>query len=1348
MTSDPVAGTAPAPTRRRWLRWVAVLLGVLVALTLFAWLALPPLLKPQIEQRASAELGRPVRIGELSFEPWALRLGVSDLSIGPAAGAADTEPLLQVRRIVMDLSARSLLRLAPVIESLDIEGPKLRLARLGEGRYDIDDLIRRFADRPQPAQPAKPQHFALFNLRISDGALRFDDQPVARVHDLHGLRFELPFLSNLPDRLEVKVEPRLGFVLDDAPFEIKGRSTPFAQGRASQFDIRFDRLELGPMWAYLPDALPVRPEGGVLDSDLVLGFEQHDDQPPRLRLAGTVALHDLGVRERGGAPLLGWQSLRVHMADVQPLQRHVGLEKVQIAGLQLQLAREPDGRLNLQRLAAAGHAHAAAAPAAASAPIQAASAPAAASATAPATAPAPASASASASASAGAPPGGGWTVLLGSFELDGARVDWRDQTLQPAAELRIEPLDLRMADLRWPADADATLQLDARVQAAGGQPAAALHAEGKGSDRSAQLAWKLADVDLAAAAPYLRDRLRPGLSGRAAAEGSVAWAGGGAPKLVVGVARLQLDDLKLSEPAAAGKRAAPVLQLPRLELVGVEADLYRERVTADSLQLTRPAAELRRGADGRLDAQDWWIEPAASNTAARPASAEPPARAATAEPPASASAAGAPAAGAPAAGGWRGELKQLRVDGARVRLNDAALPASPLQLAAVQLRASGLAWPIDGSASAGWPLELAAQFSHAGSRTPARLDWNGRIGAQPLLARGRLLVERLPVHVFTPLFAAQMPVVIRRLEAGFRGEVDLRRQGDDWVGQLRGDALLADMRLGLAGAPAAKPAAAPAATLAAAPAAAAPAAADTQDPNQDLVSWNAVAANGLDLRLAPPAKPLLQIDTLRIDDYASRVVVTPDGRLNLQTAAAAPGATAAAAANAASAPAAAAASAPPAVAAPVTALSGLPIDFVIGSTTFSNAQVDFHDFFIRPNYSAELSELDGTVGRLDSRSRDAATLQVKGRVAGTGLLQIEGSVNPVVRPPVLDLKASATDIELPGLSPYSAKYAGYPIERGKLSATVAYKVGADGKLDASNRIVIDQLTFGPWSDSPSATKLPVKLAVALLQDANGVIDLDIPVSGSIDDPKFSVGALIWKAIVNLLTRAVTSPFSLLGGGGKDLSVVPFEPGTAQFAAGGAAVIDSVAKAMAERPKLRLTIAGEADYAREREAMQRAALEQRLRDEQRRERARGSLGSSTADADAPLPPLGADERARLLARVYDDTKLPDKPRNLIGMAKRIPPAQMESMLAAAMPVDEAAAHTLAQLRGRSVRDALLAKGLPGSRLFLADAKGATRDDAKADLKADAKADEKAGGASADQGGAGAWTPRARLTLAVE
>ena len=114
-----------------------------------------------------------------------------------------------------------------------------------------------------------------------------------------------------------------------------------------------------------------------------------------------------------------------------------------------------------------------------------------------------------------------------------------------------------------------------------------------------------------------------------------------------------------------------------------------------------------------------------------------------------------------------------------------------------------------------------------------------------------------------------------------------------------------------------------------------------------------------------------------------------------------------------------------------------------------------------------------------------------------------------------------------------SKYAGYPIERGKLSVDVAYKIDADGKLEASNQIIVNQLTFGDRTDSPDATNLPVPFIVALLQDRYGVIDLDLPLTGSVNDPQFSMGALIWKVIVNLFTKVVTSPFAAIGGGGRD-----------------------------------------------------------------------------------------------------------------------------------------------------------------------------------------------------------------------
>src|SRR4029079_6911446 len=120
----------------------------------------------------------------------------------------------------------------------------------------------------------------------------------------------------------------------------------------------------------------------------------------------------------------------------------------------------------------------------------------------------------------------------------------------------------------------------------------------------------------------------------------------------------------------------------------------------------------------------------------------------------------------------------------------------------------------------------------------------------------------------------------------------------------------------------------------------------------------------------------------------------------------------------------------------------------------------------------------------------------------------------------------ARDVDLPPLTPYSVKYAGYGIEKGKLTFDVHYKI-EDRKLTATNRLVLDQLTFNRERiDSPTATKLPVLLAVSLLQDRNGVIDINLPVAGSLDDPQFSVGGLIIRVIVNLLTKAVTAPFAL------------------------------------------------------------------------------------------------------------------------------------------------------------------------------------------------------------------------------
>ena len=191
-----------------WMRRAAWAAAALLLLGVVSWLAVPPLLKWQAQLRLSEALGRPVTIGKVDFKPWAMALAVDELVIAGAAPAA--EPLLKVARLQANLSLSSLLRLAPVIEALELDAPQLRVARTEAGHYDVDDLIARFTPKAD-ATPAAPAHFALYNLQVRDASLRFDDRPAGRVHTVEALQLGLPFLSNLPAQVDVKVAPRLAF---------------------------------------------------------------------------------------------------------------------------------------------------------------------------------------------------------------------------------------------------------------------------------------------------------------------------------------------------------------------------------------------------------------------------------------------------------------------------------------------------------------------------------------------------------------------------------------------------------------------------------------------------------------------------------------------------------------------------------------------------------------------------------------------------------------------------------------------------------------------------------------------------------------------------------------------------------------------------------------------------------------------------------------------------------------------------------------------------------------------------------------------------------------------------------
>ena len=369
----------------------------------------------------------------------------------------------------------------------------------------------------------------------------------------------------------------------------------------------------------------------------------------------------------------------------------------------------------------------------------------------------------------------------------------------------------------------------------------------------------------------------------------------------------------------------------------------------------------------------------------------------------------------------------------------------------------------------------------------------------------------------------------------------------------------------------------------------------------------------------------------------------------------------------------------------------------IGKVTLQNGRVDFADHFVKPNYSATVTRLGGSIKGLSTAADTVADLDLRGSYASNAPVQIAARLNPLTQKKFLDLQAKVSDIDLVDFSPYSGKYAGYNINKGKLSMDATYKL-QDRQLTANNRLLIDQLTFGDKVESPDATQLPVQLAIALLKNNRGEIDIQLPISGSLDDPQFSIGGLIFKVIGNLFVKAVTSPFALLGslfGNGQELSQLSFATGRASLDEAAVQKLQTLSKAMREREGLTLEITAGSDSQLDPEGLRRALLERAVLSEKRKDMEQPQRDNT------PLTDLHLDssEYATYLARAYQLAKFP-KPRNVLGLPKALPVEDMEKLMLANLTVGEDELRTLATRRAQVVQGWLVEQGqIPLSRIFL-------------------------------------------------
>jgi hypothetical protein len=683
----------------------------------------------------------------------------------------------------------------------------------------------------------------------------------------------------------------------------------------------------------------------------------------------------------------------------------------------------------------------------------------------------------------------------------------------------------------------------------------------------------------------------------------------------------------------------------RLELAGQPEPLWR----VGSVAIKEGTVDVGKKtiAIGALEGKDGngYIQRAADGTLnlARIARAQPAAAPAPVQP------------AKPREGEWRIDAKQIALDRFRVNVDDRSnsTPAK-ITISELSVRADNFSTAKNQRGKA----TIRARVNEKGV-----LRLTGTATANPVNAKFVVDAQDLDVIAIQPYLAGQVNFILTGGRAGTKGEFTFDASGSGPAKvNYQGAVQIADFG------------------------------AIEKGNQQDLLKWNSLALDAFQLDLDPFQ---LRIGEITLADFYSRLILGADGTLNLQNL------TVQKEEKTAETPVQEKPVEKPA-AAPAAAEPAPPKAVSIGKINLKEGNIQFSDFFVKPNYSANLMSVQGAISEL--KPETPGDLNLQARLDNAAPVEIKGKINPLAKELFLDIIADAKDIELSPMTPYSAKYVGYGIERGKLSFNVKYKL-ENRKLSAQNKIILNQLTFGEKIESPTAIKLPVLFAVALLKDRNGVIDVDLPISGSLDDPQFSVGGIVLRIIVNLITRAVTAPFTLLasafGGGasGEDLSYIEFENGRANLDKADQAKIATLARALNNRPALNLEIIGRVDPLTDLDGLKRVGIERKVKAQKLKDLARKGEAPRSVD-DVQVAP---SEYPQYLKAAYGEESFP-KPRNMIGLAQDLPVPEMEKLMMQHAKASDDDLRQLASQRAQAVRDAILAAGQANAeRLFVVAAK---------------------------------------------
>ena len=1183
----------------RFLRRLLIGAAAFLALyTVLGFLVIPIVARKIAQSQLSQLLHRQVTIEALRLNPYALSVTVQGLRIHDREGAPD---MFSLKRLYVNVQLASLFKGGVVIRQVRIEEPAVHLVRIAEDRYNfsdiVDDLAKTPAARP-PAAATKPTRFSLSSLELVRGRIELDDRPKSTKHTIADLNVSIPFVSNFPYLVETFVQPAFSATINGTRLAIAGNTKPFSNSLESSIEVNLVKVDLPYYLAYLPVKLKMQIKSAVLDARLKVTFVQYRDRPPRVDLAGRIALSALDVLDDARRPLLELPLLDIGIDSSDLLSSKIALDHVLVQSPAIWVRRGHNGDLQLPSLLASDTPQG---PVTSSPPTQ-----------------------------VKAAPAQPWSLTLRELKLDAARIVFSDSANSRPFQTTLEPLTMTLRNFTTARAGQAHLTL-AVASDVGERLTVDGHLGMDPVSFDGTVACKA--LDLPRFSPYyaaqiLFDVDRGTLDLNAPVRLSLKG-----KKLDLAITGL-LAELRVVQLRRRGERD-DFLRLPKFSLRETNFDLGRREVVLGDITSSGARINLKRDGSG----QPWNVESLVPvpPTPTRPLPAPPGAQPEQEESP------------------FAATVQKLELRDWSIRAEDRGLDTlATTTLDRIHLRVEGLATAPGRLGK----INLQARLNETGA-----IGAVGSLGISPLSADVQVRLKTIPIVPLQPYFQDDLALLLTSGHVGASGRATLSSGPKGARASYQGDVTIGNV-------------------VALAPGS-----------GEELGRFGELRASSIDFTTLPFK---LSVGEIALSDYGAQVVINSDHTINL--ASLARGNNAGADEPGLASPTARLAEppAPPPTSPLVPKPNQAPPPVLrIGAVVLRDGNIRLTDRSIHPAFATSLSDLQGRISGLSFEDSERASVDLQGKL-GSGPMQITGRMNPLAKKLFLDLNFSLSDVDLSAMTPYAGKFAGYEVAKGQLYLDLRYLIDAR-RLEAKNDVKLSQFTFGQPTGSKDATSLPVRLAVSLLKDRHGVIHLDLPVSGSLDDPKFSVWGVVLMVVKNLLIKAATSPFALIGslfGQGEELAWVEFEPGRTDIAPAARTKVDSLAKALFERPALRLEVEGHADPIRDLEAIRRLKLERKVNAQKVKE-----IVASGSDANTMVA-VTAAEYPKYLRLAYRADDKAVKPRNALGMIKDIPDRDMEQLMLAGVVATQDDLRLLARQRAEVVRGQILhAQKIETERVFL-------------------------------------------------